>query len=260
MLKILFFNPLYNALMWLVAHMPEGSIVLAVIILTIVVKLILAPLSLQALKSQIIQKQLQPELARVKKEFKDPKEQSQKMMELYKKYKTNPFSGCVVLLIQIPIIFALYYVFLRGLTINPEILYPFVQAPDHIGVMFFDIDMSQKHIIFAILAAGAQFLQLWFSPTRLLQKKDKEKEKTALQTEGENGESKNKMEGLAQQFGSNFQKQMIFMMPLMIFMVGMAVPAAVAVYWIISNLFTFVQELFFRPRLAEIRATYYSEV
>ena len=235
MWNTVFFQPLYNALVWLVGNMPDGSVALAIIVLTVVVKLILAPLSFKALKSQVIQKELQPHMVHIRKEYPDKKEQSVKIMELYKKFKTNPFSGCLVILIQIPIIFALYYVFLRGLDFNTELLYTAVHYPDVVTTTFLGIDMNVKSLAFALAAGLAQFIQ---------------KEDTLV--------SQDTKPTFADQFGSNLQKQMLYTMPIIIVIVGMAVPAAVSLYWIVTNVFAFIQEFLAKKRLAQIRASYYS--
>ena len=232
--------------MWLVGNMPDGSVALAIIVLTVVVKLILAPLSFKALKSQVIQKELQPHMVHIRKEYPDKKEQSVKIMELYKKFKTNPFSGCLVILIQIPIIFALYYVFLRGLDFNTELLYTAVHYPDVVTTTFLGIDMNVKSLAFALAAGLAQFIQLYFSPARI----DSQKEDTLV--------SQDTKPTFADQFGSNLQKQMLYTMPIIIVIVGMAVPAAVSLYWIVTNVFAFIQEFLAKKRLAQIRASYYS--
>lgn len=238
MFNTIFFEPLYNAMVWLVAHTPGHSIALAVIILTLVVKLILSPLSYKALQSQLAQKKLQPELKRIKEEYPDKQEQSKHIMELYKKHKTNPFSGCLVLIIQMPIIFALYYVFLRGLHFNQEALYGSLHLPEQINNFLLGVNMSDKSTLFAVAAAVSQAVQLWFSPSMKSEPKE-----TALAT----GEKKEV--DFAAQIGSGMQKQMKYMMPILILIIGMKIPAAVALYWVVSNLFTLGQELLMRRRI-----------
>ncbi len=228
-------------MVWLVVHMPGHSAVLAVIILTLVVKFILAPLSYKALQSQVAQKKLQPEMERIRAEYPNRQEQSQKMMELYKTHKTNPFSGCLVMIIQMPIIFALYYVFYRGLHFNEDALYGALQLPEHINQFFLGIDISEKNTFFAIAAGISQAAQLWLSPAMASDKK----ETTAVEDP-----NKKSATGLSAQLGSTMQKQMKYMMPILIVFIGLKLPAAVAVYWIVNNIFTLVQEMILRARLA----------
>lgn len=248
MWNTIFIEPIYNALIWLVAHVPSANIVIAIAILTFIIKLILAPLTHKSLKSQIVQKLMQPEISRINQEYSDKAERAKHTMELYKKFKTNPLSGCLVLIIQLPIILALYSVFInKGLSaVQPDLLYSFVQAPEHITTTIFGIDMAQKNIIIAIIAGITQGLQLWFSPTRTLvptpKKTDEEKAKA----------------GFSEQLGSQMQNQMLYITPVLIAVIGATLPAAIAIYWIVSSLFTLAQERLAKPELARIVRAYYS--
>jgi len=103
-----------------------------------------------------------------------------------------------------------------------------------------------KSLAFALAAGLAQFIQLYFSPARI----DSQKEDTLV--------SQDTKPTFADQFGSNLQKQMLYTMPIIIVIVGMAVPAAVSLYWIVTNVFAFIQEFLAKKRLAQIRASYYS--
>ena len=104
----LFYEPIYNLLIFIVNNITFGDVGFAVILVTLVVKLILSPLTLKSTKNQVLMKKMEPELNQIKKDFPNKEDQAKKTMELYKKYKTNPMSGCLVVLLQMPIIFALY--------------------------------------------------------------------------------------------------------------------------------------------------------
>jgi YidC/Oxa1 family membrane protein insertase len=164
MFHTIFFVPLYNALIGLTTLF-GGSLGLAVIGLTLVVKLILSPLSHLSIKSQIEQKKLQPLIDEIKKKYPDQKEQSAKMMDLYKEHKTNPFAGCLLILLQLPVIIALYRVFLAGATVNPGDLYSFIPAPATVHGAFLGISMTGRSILLAILAGVSQFVQMYLSPS-----------------------------------------------------------------------------------------------
>ena len=111
----LLYNPLVNLLAFLVSIAPGGDVGLAIIALTILVKLVLYPLSQRSLESQGKMTLLSPELEKIKKSGLSKEEQAAQTFELYRQHKTNPFSGCLLVVIQIPIILALYYVFLNSL-------------------------------------------------------------------------------------------------------------------------------------------------
>ena len=90
-------------------HHLTGNFGVAIILATIVIKIVLLPLTLKQDKSMKSMKKLQPELDKIKKQYKDdPQTMNQKTMELYKEHKVNPAGGCLPLLIQLPILWALF--------------------------------------------------------------------------------------------------------------------------------------------------------
>lgn len=94
-----------------VAHSLTGSWGLAIILLTVFVKILLLPLMHKSMVSQEAMRKLQPKLEAIKKKYKEDKERQQiETMRLYKEEKVNPFGGCIPMLIQLPIWFALYEV------------------------------------------------------------------------------------------------------------------------------------------------------
>ena len=101
-------------------HHLTGNFGVAIILATIVIKIILLPLTLKQDKSMKSMKKLQPELDKIKKQYKDnPQMVQQKTMELYKEHKVNPAGGCLPLLIQLPILWALFGV-LRDTNTVPQ--------------------------------------------------------------------------------------------------------------------------------------------
>lgn len=88
------------------------SYTLAIILLTIIIKLILYPLTFKQMKSMRMMQELQPKIKELDKKYKDdPKKKQEAMMDIYKEHGANPMSGCLPLLIQFPILIALF----RGL-------------------------------------------------------------------------------------------------------------------------------------------------
>ena len=232
MFHTIFYTPLYNALIFLTSSF-GGSLGLAVVGLTLIVKLILSPLSHKSIISQIEQKKLQPLVEDLKKKYPDQKEQSTKLMELYKEHKTNPFAGCLLILLQLPVIIALYRVFLSGAVINTTDLYSFVHAPAAVNGMFLGLNMAAKgSILLAILAGLSQFLQMHLSPAM-------QSSKTPVANDAD---AQTKM-------AASMTSSMKYTMPFMIAFFGYAVPGAVALYWIISNIFMIAQERFVMARM-----------
>lgn len=90
-------------------HRFTGSFGLAIILLTILIKIVLLPVTLKQDKSMKEMKSLQPKIDEIKKKYKgDPQLLNQKTMELYKEHKVNPAGGCLPLIIQLPILWALF--------------------------------------------------------------------------------------------------------------------------------------------------------
>lgn len=222
------YGPLLNALAFLVSIIPGGDIGIAVIILTLLVKLALFPLSQRSIESQAKMKLLEPELSKIKKSGAKKEEQAKQTMELYKTHKTNPFSGCLLVLLQIPIIFALYYVFWKGINFDGTLLYSFVHAPEHVNMNFLGIlDIGQKSLVLAILAGLSQFFQAYFMPKAV-------KSSTPSDKKGSFQES----------FSKSMSMQMKYVFPFIVAFIAYSISGAVALYWITSNVFTICQQIY----------------
>ena len=229
--NIILYEPMHNALVYITAHMPGGDVGLAIIILTIIVRIIIFPLSHKAAKSQMELKRLEPELAKIKVDYKDKKEeQAKKTFELYKQNKINPFSSCILLLIQLPIIIALYRVFLKGVDLDGGTLYAFVKLPEAINTNFLGlIDLEAKSIVIALLAGASQFIQAYLTIP-------------AHKPSIEKGSFK-------EEFAKNMNTQMKYFFPIMVTIIAYQISAAVALYWLTSNIFMIAQELYIRRKI-----------
>ena len=246
MYNTLIFQPLYNGLVGLM-NIPGIDVGMAVILFTAIVRLILYPLSKSALFTQVRMKDAEPELNKIKAEYKDNRQvQAQKMMELYKTKKIKPLSGVLLLIIQLPILFALISVFYKVVpTVQPDLLYSFVHLPmAHISL--FGMSLIGKSLILSLLTGVIQFLQLHYSlashQTRLAAKNNV------------------KNTGSTADMMSSMNNNMKYMMPILAFAsVYWLIPAKypqaasiIAIYWSVSTLFTLGQELYIRKRLLKI--------
>ena len=234
MFHTIFYIPLYNALIFF-AYLFSGNIGLAVIGLTLLVKIILSPLSYRSITSQIEQKKLQPLIADIRKQYPDKKEQSQKLMDLYKEHKTSPFAGCLLILLQLPVIIALYQVFLNGTTINPAEIYSWVSTPGTVHSLFLGMDLQAKSLILALLAGVTQFLQMYWSP--------------AMQSDKSGTVVDEKNMDTQERFAASMQSTRKYTMPVMITVFAYFVPGAVALYWVVSNIFMIAQEWWVMRRM-----------
>jgi len=219
------YGPLLNALAFLVSIIPGGDVGIAVIILTLFVKTVLFPLSQRSIESQIKMNLLAPELKKIKDNGASKEEQAKQTFELYKHHKTNPFSGCLLVLIQIPIIFALYYVFWKGINLDSGLLYPFVHAPEHINMIFLGIlDIGQKSLVLAILAGVSQYFQALLMPKPIIPEKS--------------------TGSFQENFTKSMHTQMKYVFPFVVAFIAYSVSGAVALYWITSNIFAIGQQIY----------------
>lgn len=229
---IVLYQPLVNALAFLVSIIPGGDVGVAVIILTILVKIVLFPLSQKSIESQAQMNILTPELNKIKTSGASKEEQARLTFELYKTHKTNPFSGCLLVLIQIPIIFALYYVFLKGIKFDGGLLYSFVKVPSNINMMFLGfLDITQKSLVLAVLAGVSQYLQAHYMP----------KPAATLNTNTSSG-------SFSESFSKSMNMQMKYIFPFIIAFIAYSISGAVALYWITSNLFMVGQQIYVKKK------------
>lgn len=230
-----FYAPLYNGLIFLMDLLPSFDAGIVVILFTIIVKFILFPLSIKATRAQIEMKSIEKDLNDIKEKYKDNKElQAQKTIELYKERDINPFAGFFVLLIQLPIIISLYRIFLKsGLPqVNTAILYSFVTAPALVNMSFLGlINISEKNIILALLAGVSTYIQLAYATAP----KSKDEQKTNTPD-----------------FATTLQSQMKYTFPIIVTFISWSVSGAVSLYWITSNIFTTLQELYMRKHIHKI--------
>ncbi len=222
---ILCYQPLYNALLFFISIIPGGDIGIAIILLTILVKLVLFPLAQKAINTQMKMQAIESKIKDIKEKFKDKTEQTKQTLLLYKENNVNPFSSFLLLFIQIPIIIALYWVFLKGFGSSaPVPPYSFLHIPDHFNIKFLGfIDMTEKNIYLAIIAGITQFIQGKFAIGR---------------------QAKPVGTDMKSEFARSMQSQTLYFLPIMITFFAWKVSAAVALYWITSNIFIVGQEIY----------------
>ncbi|MDH3664886.1 MAG: membrane protein insertase YidC [Alphaproteobacteria bacterium] len=151
-----------------------GNYGVAILLLTLVVKLIFFPLANKSYRSMSGMKKLQPEMTRIREQAGDDKMRMQKeMMELYKKEKVNPMSGCLPILVQIPVFFALYKVLFVSIEMRHAPFFGWIQdlsAPDPtslfnlFGLLPFDPPSFLMIGIWPLLMGITMFLQTRLNP------------------------------------------------------------------------------------------------
>ncbi|MBU1613389.1 MAG: YidC/Oxa1 family membrane protein insertase [bacterium] len=227
--NLILYKPIFNFFVGLYNILPGHDIGIVILIMTIVIRLVLYPLTNSSIKSQKSLQELQPKMNEIKKLYaKDQQKQAQALMELYKQNKVNPFSSCLPLLIQLPILIALYSVMRNGLTLTDlgGDLYSFVSNPGQLNpVSLGFLNMAKPNIILALFAGAAQFWQ-----TKMLTRKQAPKEA------GPGAKDEDMM--------AMMNKQMLYMMPVMTVVIGASLPAGLTLYWLFSTVFTALQQMF----------------
>lgn len=244
MFKAAFWNfvyePLYNGLIFLVDVVPQHDMGLAVIGLTIAVKIALYPLSKQAIRTQAAMRTIAPEIEALKEKYKDKQEeQARAIFALYKERGIRPFSSFLLILIQFPVLFGLYWVFWKGglPSVDTSILYSFIPAPDTVSMDFLGIaDMRERSIVLAVLAG---ITQLIYARLSMGPRKAREQSSPSFSAD----------------LAHSFDLQARYILPVIIAGIAYTVAAAVPLYWTTSNLFMIGQELLMGRRFRENSAT-----
>lgn len=228
------YQPILNVLIGILVYMPGHKLGLSIILLTIIIRTILLVPSQKAMKAQLRMQEMQPKIEELKQKYKDDQARlAQETMLLWKTSKVNPLSSCLPILLQLPILIALYSVVNGGLSPDRSALvYDFMPAFSlhEIDPIFLGFDLlTRSVIVLPIIVGGLQFIQM-----QLMQAKQKKKK--AAQKEGATPKPmQNEMEMA--------NKMMKYIMPVMIAVFTAQLPAAVGLYWGTSTFYGILQQL-----------------
>lgn len=218
----LIYRPIISVTVFLYGILPFQDLGIAIILITIAIRLLFLPLSLKTARSQKMMAELAPEIERVKQQYPEKAAQSEAVMKLYKERGVNPLAGCLPLLLQLPILIGMYRVFLD--IFKPESLsklYAFVPNPGTVNHYFLGLlDISVPNPAFAILAGVLQFFQA----------------KVAAGNQPQTGPS------------AALNKQMAYLFPVMIIIISWNLPAGLALYWIVTTVFSIGEQLYLKRR------------
>lgn len=233
----LFYKPIYNTLIFITSALPTHSLGWAIVLLTILIKLLLLGPNHKALKAQKALQKVQPELEKIKEKYKgDQQKIAQETMAIWKKHKVNPMGSCLPMLIQFPIMIALFYSVKIGLSpSNIYLLYAPLQSFDlnSIDTVFLGIlNLTEINtFVLPLIVGGMQFFQMKLS---FALKKDKKEDKAKTKAQANQMQTMNKM--------------MTYTLPVMIAFFTATMPAAVGIYWGISTLFGIAQQLYINKK------------
>nr|WP_232697409.1 membrane protein insertase YidC [Brevibacillus daliensis] len=214
-----FFVYPFSWLILLVAKVTFGNFGLAIILVTIMIRILILPLMIKQVKSSVAMRALQPQMEKIRKKYKNPKDpaQAQKMqaetMALYQKNGVNPLSGCLPALIQMPILMAFYYAIRR----TPEIASQ--------QFLWFGLGAPDPSLVLPVLAGLITFLQTKVTPNPAMDQNPS-------------------------------MKMVFYIMPVMIITAGIGLPAVLPLYWVISGVFSVIQtyilyKVYQKPELAK---------
>jgi YidC/Oxa1 family membrane protein insertase len=205
--------PLLRALRWL--ERMTGNYGVAIIALTALAKLVTAPLTQTTFRNMREMQKIQPQMAKLRERLKGDQVALQKeMMELYRRHRVNPFSGCVPMLLQLPIFVGLYNALSRAIELRHA---PFalwindLSAPDRLmipGIAAGTPLIGGGVPVLTLLMGASMFLQQWLTP----------------------------------QQGDPTQQRMMMFMPLVFTFMFINFPAGLVLYWLVNNLLTIGQQ------------------
>jgi YidC/Oxa1 family membrane protein insertase len=247
------FNPVFQALFILLVGIENltGDIGVAIIVMTLVVRSALIPLFRRQIVSMKRTQLLQPELKELQRRYKGDRARfSQAQMELYKERGVNPASGCLPLLLQLPLLLIVYQVISQGLT-NPDptaMLTVFghqvvdVQCVNGLGTPDYNpyipcidttvswlgnMDVSKPQVLFALpIIGGFSIMAFTSAVLQLIQSRM----------------TMPPSDPAFQDQNSKMQRQLVLFLPLISILYGGFLPAGLFIYWIVTTIFGIVQQ------------------
>ncbi len=196
---------------------------IAIMLLTLLIKLVFWPLGTKSYKAMNDMKKLQPLMTELREKYKDDKPRmNQEVMGLYKTYKVNPMSGCLPMLVQMPIFFALYRMLYQAIELRHA---PFMgwindlSAPDRLFHFDFAIPFMQAPHgipVLTIIMGATMFLQQKMSPST----------------------------------GDPTQAKMMMLMPLFMTFIFINFPAGLVLYWLVNNVLSIGQQYYIQKKFA----------
>lgn len=227
MFNEILYRPLLNLAVGIYNIIPGNDFGVAIIVMTALIKVVLFPLSLKNSRSQRQLSSLKPKIQEIQEKHKNDKSaQAAATMELYKQHNVSLLSGCLPLIVQLPVLIALYMVFRSGLDPKSlDLLYPFIHNPGTINhIAFGFLDIAQRSIPLAVLAGVAQYFQ----------------SKASLGGMSSQGD----------QTAAMMSKQMLYLFPVLTVMIGLNFPAGLTLYFVASAVLGIVEQWYIRKTLA----------
>jgi len=188
-------------------HGYVGNYGVAIIILTVIIKILFWPLSHKSYKSMEQMKKLQPMMAKIREKYADDREKmNAEIMQLYKTYKVNPAGGCLPMLLQIPVFFALYQALLGAIELRHAAFIPHLPFTDMVWLA--DLSAKDPYYITPLVMGATMFLQQRMSPP----------------------------------MGDPMQAKIMMFMPVIFTFMFLNFPSGLVVYWLVNNVLSIGQQ------------------
>jgi YidC/Oxa1 family membrane protein insertase len=192
-----------------------GNYGIDIILLTVLIKILFIPLTQKSLLSMREMQKLQPQMAKIRERFKsDPQAQQREMMELYKRHRINPLSGCLPMVLQVPVFVGLYNALLKAIELRHAAFALWItdlSSPDRLVVAGVGLP------VLTIAMGGSMFLQQWMTPAA----------------------------------GDPMQQRMMLFMPIIFTFMFINFPSGLVLYWLVNNLLTVAQQYYLVNRPAK---------
>ncbi len=232
--QTIFVTPLLNLMTGL--YLVTGSLGIAIIIMTVLIRLVLLPAMLPSARSMKKQRDLKPELDKIKEKFKyDKQKQAEKQMELFKEHGINPASGCLTQIITILVLFALFGVIRRFTMaenvseINELLYFGWLRLREGAAIdtsfLYMDLAEPDPYFVLAILSGLVQLIS-----TKMAMPMQRAGEKAAKVTPEKSDD-----------VAFNMQQQMLYTMPIMNVIIGITLPSGVVLYIFTAAFFSVFQ-------------------
>lgn len=243
-----FIDFMLNVMMYLYQIL-GNNFLLALVAFTVLTRLVMLPLNLRQQRSTIRMQEMQPQIQAIQKKYKD---NQQKMMEEFNKIgysPTEPLMGCLPLLVQMPIFFALFRVINIMLESTPQALLTLKSTVDPsfdlanllpIDNTFLWMNLSQPdpYLVLPVLVAGSMFIS----------------QRLIMPQKNADDEAKKKKKGVEDDPTAQMQKSMQYTMPIMFGFFALSFNSGLGIYFVVSNIIGMAQGLFVRRSMAQARA------
>jgi len=196
---------------------------IAIILLTLLIKIVLWPLGAKSYKSMSEMKKIQPLMKEIREKYKDDKQKmNQEVMALYRTYKINPLGGCLPMVVQIPVFFALYRMLYQAIELRHAPFFLWINdlsAPDRLFNFGFSIPFMEPPY-------GIPVLTLVMGASMILQQK------------------------MSPPMGDPAQAKMMMLMPVVFTVIFINFSSGLVLYWLVNNIFSIAQQYYTQKKLA----------